>query len=70
MVGEVKRRGPRGASKLKGTRLARAQELLNEGKSNRRVAELVGVSEQTIRKGLKERRLVRPERVTGSETRR
>jgi transposase len=60
----VKRRGPRGASKLKGIRLARAQKFLNEGKSNYKVAELVGVSEQTIRKAIKERRLVRPKRVT------
>ena len=57
---QVRRRGPKGASKLKGTTLARAQKFLNEGKSNRKVAELVGVSEQTIRKGLKEDRLVRP----------
>ena len=58
---EVKRRGPRGPSKLKGSALARAQELLNEGQSNRKVADAVGVSEQTIRKGLKDGRLVLPE---------
>ena len=62
---EVQRRGPRGASKLKGSRLARAQEFLNQGKSNRKVAALVDVSEQTIRKALMERRLVRPKRVAG-----
>jgi len=63
---EVKRRGPRGASKLKGIRLARAQKFLNEGKSNYKVAELVGVSEQTIRKAKKEGRLVRSELISGS----
>jgi len=62
----VKRRGPRGASKLKGMRLARAQKALNEGKSNYKVADLVGVSEQTIRKGIKEGRLVKPEHVSGA----
>ena len=56
---EVKRRGPRGASKLKGQVLACAQALLTEGLSNCQVAAQVGVSEQTIRKGLKEGRLVR-----------
>ena len=60
---EPKRRGPRGPSKLKGTVLARAQKYLNQGKSNYEVGERVGVSEQTIRKGLKEGRLVRPEPV-------
>jgi hypothetical protein len=59
---EVKRRGPRGASKLKGILVARAQKFLNEGKSNCQVAKLVGVSEQTIRKALKEDRLYRPNR--------
>ncbi len=67
---EVKRRGPRGPSKFKGSTLARAQEYLNKGKPNRRVAELVGVSEFTIRKALKEHRLVRPEgrKDSGQET--
>ena len=60
---EPRRRGPRGASKLKGTVLARAQKYLNQGKSNYAVAKLVEVSEQTIRKGLKEGRLVRPKPV-------
>ena len=58
---EVKRRGPRGARKLKGGVLVRAQEGLAEGRSNRTVAAQVGVSEQTIRKGLKDGRLVRPQ---------
>ena len=58
---EVKRRGPRGPSKLKGDVLARAQKFLNEGESNRKVAKRVGVSELTIRKGLQEGRLVRPQ---------
>jgi len=60
---EPKRRGPRGASKLKGTVLARAQKYLNQGKSNCAVARLVKVGEQTIRKGLREGRLVRPKPV-------
>ncbi len=62
----VKRRGPRGASKLKGILLARAQKFLNEGTSNRKAAKLVGVEEGTIRKAIKECRLVRPKRITGS----
>jgi transposase len=56
---ELKRRGPRGASKLKGEQVTRAQQYLNEGLSNRKVAETVGVSEGTIRKALKEGRLLR-----------
>jgi len=59
---EVKRRGPRGASKLKGSRIARAQKLLDEGQSNRQVAVSVGVSEGTIRKAIKEGRLSRAKR--------
>jgi len=58
---ETKRPGPRSASKLKGEVLARAQKLLNREKSNREVARQVGVSEQTIRKGLKGGRLIRPQ---------
>ena len=57
---EVQRRGPRGASKLKGHVLTGAQAGLHAGLSNCKVAAQVGVSEQTIRKGLKEGRLVRP----------
>ncbi len=64
----VKRRGPRGPSKLKDDVLARAQELVHEGKSNRKVAERVGVSELTIRKGLKDGRLVRPKGARGPST--
>ena len=60
---EVKRRGPHGASKLKGKRVAHAQKLLNEDQSNRKVAEAVGVSEGTIRKAIKEGRLSRPKRL-------
>ena len=56
---EVKKRGPRGASKLKGPVLAEAQAGLTAGLSNCKVAAQVGVSEQTIRKGLKDGRLVR-----------
>ncbi len=56
---QVKRRGPRGPSKLKGDVLTRAQKLLDKDLSNCKVAEKVGVSEQTIRKGLKEGRLLR-----------
>ena len=50
---EVRKRGPRGASKLKGPVLAAAQAGLTAGLSNCKVAAQVGVSEQTIRKGLK-----------------
>ena len=60
---EVKRRGPRGASKLKGSQVARAQQCLDEGQSNRKVAQSVGVSEGTIRKALKEGRLTRAKRI-------
>jgi transposase len=67
---EVKRRGPQGASKLKGIRLARAQKFLNEGNSNRKIADLVGVGEQTIRKALRERRLVRRKRMAGASAKR
>lgn len=56
---EVKRRGPRGASKLKDELVARAQRGLDEDQSNRKVAESVGVSEGTIRKAIREGRLVR-----------
>ena len=59
---DVKRRGPRGPSKFKGARLARAQTYLNAGTPNRTVAERVGVSEFTIRNALKAHRLVRPDR--------
>ncbi len=59
---EVKRRGPRGASKLKGAQMARAQQYLDEGQSNRKVAQSVGVSEGTIRKAIKEDRLSRAKR--------
>jgi transposase/uncharacterized small protein (DUF1192 family) len=60
---EVKRRGPRGASKLKGGQVARAQQRLDEGQSNRKVAQSVGVSEGTIRKAIKEGRLSRAKRI-------
>jgi transposase len=56
---EVKRRGPRGPNKFKGILVARAQKFLNEGKSYRQVAKLVGVDEKTIRQAVKEGRLVR-----------
>lgn len=55
---EVKRRGPRGATKLKDDRIEQAQRHLNEGLSNRRVADLMGVSEFTIRNAIKGGRLV------------
>ena len=57
---EVKRRGPRGPTKFKGSVLAGAQQGLNAGKSYRTVAELVGVDEKTIRNAVKEGRLLRP----------
>ena len=56
---EVKRRG---ASKLKGEPLTRAQQCLDEGLSNRKVAQAVGLSEGTIRKALKANRLSRVKR--------
>ncbi len=56
----VKRTGPRGPNKLNGARLARAQKHLNERKSNRRIAELVDVSEHTIRRAIEDGRLVKP----------
>lgn len=64
----AKRRGPRGPSKLKGTGLARAQKFLNDGKAQSRVAELVGVSEGTIRSAIKSGRLVKPQRTPGRES--
>jgi len=60
---EVKRRGPRGASKLKGEQMARAQQYLDEGLSNRQVAQALGLSEGTIRKAIKESRLTRARRI-------
>jgi len=64
---EGKRRGPRGATKFRGILIARAQKFLNEGKSMRQVAGLVGVDEKTIRQAIKTDRLVRPSlRVQGS----
>ncbi len=57
---EVKRRGPRGASKLKGEQLTRAQRHLDEGCSNRQVARALGLNEGTIRKAIREGRLSRP----------
>ena len=56
---EVKRRGPRGPNKFKGIVRSRAQTCLNEGTSYRKVAELVGVDEKTIRNAVKEGRLLR-----------
>ena len=56
----MKRTGPRGPSKLKGTRLARAQKHLNERESNRKIAELIDVSEHTIRRAIEDGRLVKP----------
>ena len=63
---EVKRRGPRGPSKFKGVLVARAQKLLNEGKSSRKVAALVGINEKTIRNAIKEGRLAQPKKVLGN----
>ena len=58
---EGKRPGPRGATKFRGIVIARAQKFLNEGKSMRKVAGLVGVDEKTIRQAIKAGRLNRPE---------
>ena len=57
---QPKRTGPRGASKLKGALLARAQKYLNQELSNREVAGKVEVSEGTIRGALRDGRLVKP----------
>jgi len=59
---EPQRTGPRGPHKLKGTTLLAAQRLVNQGRSNRQVAEMVGVSEGAIRTALRQGRLVRAER--------
>jgi hypothetical protein len=56
----VKRTGPRGPSKLKGARLARAQKHLNAGKSYRKIAELIDVSHQAIATAIANGRLVKP----------
>lgn len=66
---ESKKKGPRGPSKMKGSTLKDAQKFLNEGASNRKAAELVGVSELAIRKGLIDGRLVRPQCTSGSQAR-
>ena len=58
--------GPRGPHKLKGEVRVRAQVLLDRGESIRASAAVVGVSEGTIRQGLKKGWLVRPE-ITGSK---
>jgi len=54
----VQRRGPRGPHKLKGEALLEVQKLLDGGASNRRVAEVRGVTEGTIRAAIKQGRLV------------
>ena len=61
---DVKRRGPRGPNKFKGRMLARAQRCLTEGTSYRKVAEVVGVDEKTIRNAVKEGRLLRTKTAT------
>ena len=69
---DVRRRGPRGPTKFKGSVLTRAQTCLNVGTSYRKVAKLVGVNEKTIRNAVTEGRLLRtkqaaddPHRVSG-----
>ncbi len=64
----VKRTGPRGPSRLKGALLTRAQKHLKEHKSNRKVAELIDVSEHTIRRALEDGRLVKPAAATKPST--
>ena len=56
---DVRRRGPRGPTKFKGSVLTRAQTCLNVGTSYRKVAKLVGVNEKTIRNAVTEGRLLR-----------
>jgi hypothetical protein len=53
--------GPKGAHKLEGERLKRAQALLDQGASNRAIARAVEVSEGAIRHALKQGRLRRAE---------
>lgn len=57
----------RPAHKLVGERLARAQALLDEGRSNRQVAGAVEVSEGAIRYGLRVGRLKRPGQKTKAQ---
>jgi len=64
---EPQRTGPRGPHKLKGTKLAEAQELIDQGLSNRQVARQVGVSEGALRTALRDGRLVRTDRKRGSQ---
>ena len=59
---EPQRTGPRGPHKLKDGKLVEAQRLIDQGLSNRRVAQQVGVSEGAIRAALRDGRLVRADR--------
>lgn len=59
---EPQRTGPRGPHKLKDEKLLEAQRLIDQGLSNRRVAQQVGVSEGGIRTALRDGRLVRTDR--------
>lgn len=56
---EPQRTGPRGPHKLQGATLSEAQRRLDQGWSNRRVAQEVGVSEGAIRAAVRDGRLVR-----------
>jgi transposase len=53
--------GPKAAHKLRGPKLSRAQELLDEGASNRAVARELGMSEGAVRLAMKQGRLRRGE---------
>jgi hypothetical protein len=54
------KRGPKGAHKLAGDRLKRAQKLLDAGLANTVVAEKIAVTEGAIRLALRQERLRRP----------
>jgi hypothetical protein len=64
---QTRKSGPKGAHKLEGGRLERAQALLSEGASNRAVARAVEVSEGAVRLALKQGRLTRGEASEGAE---
>ena len=57
---QPQKRGPRGPHKLHGRTLSRAQELLDQGVSMRETGRKVGVSEGTVRHGLRTGRLTPP----------
>ena len=57
---QPQKRGPRGAHKLHGRILSRTQGLLDQGIAIREIARRIGISEGTVRHGLKTARLRSP----------